>query len=51
MDDIAKLCVGDVSPNGIVSIIDEDLSPVPTPVEHEEEINKVLKFPTPKRSG
>ena len=24
MDDIAKLCVGDVSPNGIVSIIDED---------------------------
>ena len=24
MDNIAKLCVGDVSPNGIVSIIDED---------------------------
>ncbi len=24
MDNIAKLCIGDVSPNGIVSIIDED---------------------------
>ena len=27
MDNIAKLCVGDVSPNGIVSIIDEDRCP------------------------